>query len=246
MPARPRIRLRKPRAPQPGPEATSGTVKQPATTNGPAAQGPAPTARPTATNQPSAGAPVSPQSATTTPTASQPRPSPDEQIAGLRAWLADLDRKLGVRTYVAAAVGVLALAAAAAALVIALTLKQDAATNDDVNSLREQLSSVEASAAQQAQKNVRSLDQRLTDLEGKVSQLSTDQTTTKRELQVIQDDIRELRTQVSGGTGSGAGTGVGGTGAGLGGLGTGTASGSGTGTGSGGSGAGGNSGGVGP
>jgi TolA-binding protein len=142
-------------------------------------------------------------------------------------------------------VGVLALAAAAAALVIALTLKQDAATNDDVNSLREQLSSVEASAAQQAQKNVRSLDQRLTDLEGKVSQLSTDQTTTKRELQVIQDDIRELRTQVSGGTGSGAGTGVGGTGAGLGGLGTGTGSGS-AGTGSGGSGTGGNSGGVGP
>jgi uncharacterized protein HemX len=242
MPARPRIRLRKPRAPQPGPEATPATAKQPATTNGPAAQGPAATPRPPATGQPSAGAQVSPPSGTTTPPASQPRPSPDEQIAGLRAWLADLDRKLGIRTYIAAAVGVLALAAAAAALVIALTLKQDAATNDDVNSLREQLSSVEASAAQQAQKNVRSLDQRLTDLEGKVSQLSTDQTTTKRELQVIQDDIRELRTQVSGGTGSAAGTGVGGTGAGLGGLGTGT----GTGTGSGGSGTGGNSGGVGP
>ena len=246
MPARPRIRLRKPRAPRPGPEATPGAAKQPATTNGPAAQEPAATTRPTATGEPSAGAAASAQPGTTTPAASQPRQSPDDQIDRLRAWLADLDRKLGIRTYVAAAAGVLALAAAAAALVIALTVKQDAATNDDVNSLREQLSSVEASAAQQAQKSVRSLDQRLTELESKVSQLSTDQTTTKRELQVIQDDIRELRTQVSGGTGAGSGTGFGGTAGGLGGLGTGTGSGSGTGTGSGGSGTGGNSGGTGP
>jgi septal ring factor EnvC (AmiA/AmiB activator) len=146
-----------------------------------------------------AQAPATPQAA------GQTRADPHERIDGLRAWVAQVDRKLGVRTYVGAAIAVLALAAAAVSLVLTLSLKQDAATNDDVQSLRDQITAVQQSASQAAQKDVQALDQRLTDLEAEVSRMSSGQTTTRRELRVVQDDIKELRSQVSGAGGSSGG-----------------------------------------
>ncbi len=131
---------------------------------------------------------------------------PQERIDGLRAWIAQLDRKLGVRTYVGAAVAVLALAAAAVGLVLTLTLKQDAATEDDLSSLRDQISVVEQSASEAAQEDVQGLDRRLAELEDEVNRLSTAQTTTRRELKVVQDDIKELRSQVSSADSSSDGT----------------------------------------
>jgi uncharacterized protein HemX len=130
---------------------------------------------------------------------------PQERIDGLRAWIAQVERKLGVRTYVGVAVAVLALAAAAVALVLTLTLKQDAATEDDLTSLRDQISAVEQSASQAAEEDVQGLDRRLAELEDEVNRLSTGQTTTRRELKVVQDDIKELRSQVSSANGSAGG-----------------------------------------
>ena len=138
--------------------------------------------------------------ASPTPQASatpQARADPQERIDGLRAWIAQVDRKLGVRTYVGAAIAVLALAAAAVGLVLTLSLKQDAATDDDVQSLRDQISAVEQSASQAAQEDVQALDRRLTKLDTEVNRISAGQTTTRRELNVVQDDIKELRSQVS-------------------------------------------------
>ena len=122
---------------------------------------------------------------------------PHERIDGLRAWVARVDRKLGVRTYVGAAIAVLALAAAAVGLALTLSLKQDAATDDDVQSLRDQISAVEQSASQAAQEDVQALDRRLTKLEAEVNRISAGRTTNRRELKVVQDDIKELRSQVS-------------------------------------------------
>ncbi|MGH2966551.1 MAG: hypothetical protein ACRDMH_14400 [Solirubrobacterales bacterium] len=246
MAGRPRIRFRKPRPEQPQAGNASGAATQQAPTGSEkTATQPASAQQPSAARAPAAGAQAA-GSATTTPkgaagatNASKADVDPQEQIDGLRAWLADLDRKLGVRTYIGAALAVLALAAAGAALFLTLSLKQDAATKDEVNALRDQLSSVEQFAAAAAHNSVRSLDKRLADLETKVNKLSTDQTTSKRELQVIQDDIKELRSQVSGGTAPSTGSFGGGTGTGAGtGLG-GSATGTGTGGGSTGAGTGG-------
>jgi len=245
MAGRPRIRFRKPRGAQPESQNTSGVATEQRTPNETPATQPAPVQRPATAGDPAAAAKASetgaaaPKRASGAADASKSSSDPQEQIDGLRAWLADIDRKLGVRTYIGGALAVLALAAAGAAIFLTLSLKQDAATKDDVNALRDQLSGVEQSAAQAAHSSVRSFDQRLTDLETRVDKLSTDQTTSKRELQVIQDDIKELRSQVSGGTGTsgtgsfggatgtGAGTGFGGsgTGAGTGGGSTGTGTG---------------------
>ena len=89
---------------------------------------------------------TAPKTAAPGTNASEPE-DPQERIDGLRAWVADLDRKLGVRTYIGGALVVLALAAAGVALFLTLSLKQDAATKDDLNALRDQLSSVEQFAA---------------------------------------------------------------------------------------------------
>lgn len=130
-------------------------------------------------------------------TAAQAAAAPQDPIDGLRAWIAQVDRKLGVRTYVGAAIAVLALAAAAVGLVLTLTLKQDAATESDLTSLREQLSAVEQSASEAAQEDVQGLDRRLAELEDEVNRISTGQTTVRRELKVVQDDIKELRSEVA-------------------------------------------------
>jgi len=131
------------------------------------------------------------------PASPEARVDPQERIDGLRAWVAQIDRKLGVRTYVGAAIAVLALAAAAVGLALTLSLKQDAATEDDVQSLRDQISAVERSASKAALEDVQALERRLTELEAKVNRISSAQTTTRRELKVVQDDIKELRGQVS-------------------------------------------------
>jgi hypothetical protein len=68
--------------------------------------------------------------------AATPPEDPQVRIDGLRAWLAQVERKLGVRSYAGAAGLVLALAAAAVALVLVLQLNDDAATKDDLAELR--------------------------------------------------------------------------------------------------------------
>jgi hypothetical protein len=132
---------------------------------------------------------------------------PHERIDGLRAWVAQADRRLALRTYVVAAIAVLALAAAAVGLALTLSLKQEAATDDDIQSLRDQISAVGQSASQAAQEDVQALDRRLTELESEVNRISAGRTTIRRELKVVQDDIKELRSQVSrAGSSSGAGS----------------------------------------
>ena len=158
-------------------------------------------AEPTADQSPPSSASAENGEATTpAPATPPPAPTdPNERIDGLRAWVAQLHRRLATRTYVGAAVAVLALAAAAVALVLTLDLKQDAATNGDIQSLQDQISAVEqtASQSQAAQEDVQALDRRLAQLEDDVNRISTGQTTTRRELRVVQDDIKELRSQVA-------------------------------------------------
>lgn len=205
-----RIRFRKPRpeapgdAPAPGPQPGSGgpaATPQPQSPRPAAATGQATDAEPERANAAAA------QAAGASAPAEGQAPDPRGEIAGLRAWLAQTDRKLGVRTYIGAALVVLAVGAAAVALVLTLSLKRDSPTKDEVDSLRNQLSVVQLSAAEAAQRGAQSVNQRLTALEGRIDKLEADQTTSKRELQVVQDDIKELRSQVSrAGSSSGGGS----------------------------------------
>src|ERR687896_1798448 len=97
--------------------------------------------------------------------APQPEPTMAERIEGLRAWIAQLDRRVGVRTYAGAAALVLALAAAAVALVLVLQLQDEAATDTDVQELREEIAGVEDAASEAAQEDVASLSDRVAEID---------------------------------------------------------------------------------
>lgn len=126
-----------------------------------------------------------------------PEPTVSERLEGQRSWLAQLDRRLGVRTYAGAAALVIAIAAAAVALVLVLQLQDDAATKADLDALREEIAIVEDSATEAAQDDVQTLTERITELEAEVSSFGSEQDSTDRQLSVVEDDIRDLRDQIT-------------------------------------------------
>jgi uncharacterized protein HemX len=153
------------------------------------------------------------------PTGSQPaapRADPHERIDGLRAWLAQVDRKVGIRTYALGAAAILALAAGIVAVVLALQNQDDTTTvRDDVQALRTQIGAVDKSASQAAEEQVQALTGRLDQLENRIKALETEGRTSDQRLQVVEDDIDDLRNQISDletSASSGGGGGSGGTG----------------------------------
>jgi uncharacterized protein HemX len=137
--------------------------------------------------------PSADQPAATTP-ASEPAPA---SLDGLRAWVAQLDRKLGTRFYALGAATVLALAAGIVGIVLTLGVKDDSATKADLDRLREEVAGVEQSASQAAQEEVAALGDRVSQLESQLQTLRSDQTSTDQEISVLQDDIEDLRTDIS-------------------------------------------------
>jgi TolA-binding protein len=129
-------------------------------------------------------------------------PDPGDSVGGLRAWIAQLDRTLGVRTYLLGALTLLALAAGVVALVLVLRLEGDSATEEDVATLSEQVSTVEDQATEAAESRVQSVEGRIAELERKIDDLTSDQETLKRRLNKLEEDVG---TQPSGGTGTGTG-----------------------------------------
>ncbi len=162
------------------------------------APGTQPPAQPTAASQqpgtdPGTGAPTTGSN----PALTGPEPSIPERLEGQRAWIAQLDRRIGVRTYAGAAALVIALAAAAVALVLVLQLQDEAATTDDVTALEAQIEEVNDTAADAAQEDVQDLSERLGALETEVAEFTSGQDSTDQEISVIQDDIQDLRDQIA-------------------------------------------------
>jgi uncharacterized protein HemX len=120
-----------------------------------------------------------------------------QRIDGLRAWLAQVDRKLGIRTYALGAAAVLGLAAGIVGIVLALGFEEDSAKQEDLRGLRDQIAAVERDAQAEAEQGVQSVTERVDQLETDLSRLDDEGTTTADELSVVQDDIRDLRSQIS-------------------------------------------------
>ena len=139
---------------------------------------------------PSSGA----QPATAKPVAVEPV---EERIEGLRAWIAQLDRKLSIRSFAGGAALVLALAAGIVGVVLALSAKDESATKDEVRSLRDQVEAVQEEASKAAEDDLATLTERLDALEGRINSIAGGQRTTESELSVVQDDIDDLRSQIS-------------------------------------------------
>jgi septal ring factor EnvC (AmiA/AmiB activator) len=122
---------------------------------------------------------------------------PTTTLEGLRAWVAQIDRKLGTRFYALGAATVLALAAGIVAIVLVLGVKEDSATDADLDQLREDLAGVEQSASEAAEDDLAALGDRVSQLESQIQALRSDQTATDQEISVVQDDIEDLRNDIS-------------------------------------------------
>ena len=136
--------------------------------------------------------------------AGDPAPVAERSLDGLRAWIAQVDRKLGVRTYAGAAAVVLALAAGLVGAYLGASAKDDSATKGEVESLRDQLEAVQAEAQSAADEGVQSVEQRLADLESRLDTLSTSLQTTQNQLSQIQQDASAPGPGPGGGADSGA------------------------------------------
>jgi uncharacterized protein HemX len=188
-----------PGTPPTGPGTPPGGSGTPPGGSGTPPAGPTPPAgsgTPPAAPSPPAGTPPAGKA----PTGSQPSvapQSPEQRIDGLRAWIAQVDRKLGVRSYAGGAAIVLALAAGIVGVVLAISAKDESASKEEVLSLRDQVEAVQQEASQVAEESVASLTEQVEALENRVNQLSSTQDTTDRELSVVQDDIDDLRNEIS-------------------------------------------------
>ncbi len=125
------------------------------------------------------------------------RGDPDERIDGLQAWLVELDRKLGIRTSVVAVALLLGLAAAVVALVLAITTQDDAATQAELNALDARISGVERRAGDAAQQDSADLQSQINDLDKQISEIADESEATSRQIDVIKDDINDIRSQIS-------------------------------------------------
>jgi polyhydroxyalkanoate synthesis regulator phasin len=121
----------------------------------------------------------------------------EQRLDGIRAWIAQLDRKLGIRTYALGAAVVLALAAGIVGVVLAVGAKDDSATKDEVSALRDQIQSVSEEAVSSTQSDISALGDRLDALEARLTQVANGQRTDQSELDVAKSDIEELRNQIN-------------------------------------------------
>ena len=121
----------------------------------------------------------------------------EQQIEGLRAWVAQIDRKLGVRSIAGALAMVLALAAGIIGVVLATSAKDESATKAEVRAISDKVAAFQKQAATAAQDDLATLSDRLDALDARVSTIASSQRTSDSQLNVVQDDIDELRSDVN-------------------------------------------------
>jgi septal ring factor EnvC (AmiA/AmiB activator) len=144
------------------------------------------------------------------PAAADAAPNPHERIDGLRSWLSQVEHTVNVRTIAIGVVAVAALAAGIVAIVLARGTEHDAATDAEVQDVREQLAAVEQTANEAAKDDVQPLTERISALEDKIASVTQGDQSVDQQISVIKDDIQDIRDQISdlesGGTSTGTTT----------------------------------------
>ena len=126
---------------------------------------------------------------------------PPTELENLRAWVGSLDRKLGLRTYLILASSLLALACSIVAVVLALDARDNAASADDIAKVEQEVAALQgtatAGATDTAAADTTALSDQLASLQKEVDGLSAGQDATDKRVSVIEDDIDDLRSQIS-------------------------------------------------
>lgn len=127
--------------------------------------------------------------------------TPDAVVAEAeREEIARLERKLGVRTYAGAAAVILALAAAIVAVVLAIDARDNSATDADLSRVERALGGVadDASSFADAQEDIDALSGRVDALEDELGALASADRDVQGRVDVVEDDIEDLRQEIAG------------------------------------------------
>jgi hypothetical protein len=133
----------------------------------------------------------------------EPAPNFQERIAGLQAWMAEIERKQGRMTYFGAAALLIAILASGAALYFGITAKSDSsATQDDIDELTGKVDGLQQAVTKNTEDTQATLNSTVQSLQASIADLQRKQ---------AQDaaNISTLQSQVAAGAIAGAGAGAG-------------------------------------
>ena len=170
---RSRFRVRNPRAPKDGaakPKARATKAKAKAS------EATTRESKVTAAKEAAKGTP-----AKTTRGRKKPPPDIEGRIDGLRGWLEEIERRQGRMTYFGAAGLLIAIAAAGAALYFGITTHNDAATKDDLDEVKAEITTLKAEVAK-ANQGKQSLNQTLTSLQQQLKSIQAKQQATDQQI----------------------------------------------------------------
>ncbi|HEX8688837.1 MAG TPA: hypothetical protein VF729_01180 [Solirubrobacterales bacterium] len=92
-------------------------------------------------------------------------------LDGLRAWIGEVERKLGMRTRVFLVLATIAIGGAGAAIYLAVDTREDAVSEGDVRELQERLEGQAGTGSVAGQASVTQLEAELNALEAEVERL---------------------------------------------------------------------------
>jgi uncharacterized protein HemX len=108
-------------------------------------------------------------------------------LEGLRAWIGELERKLGARTRVGLVLVALAFGAGGAGIYLARDAADNSISKDDLQALEEQLQlSAGATSATPEASQIEAVESQASDASSQVAEL-------KREVEELKEEVEELQ-----------------------------------------------------
>jgi uncharacterized protein HemX len=117
------------------------------------------------------------------------------RLDGMRGWLGDLDRTVGVRSRIGLVLAAVAIGAAGAAIYLSLDAKQQSASDKDVSELQSRLGDVEREASDTAQ-DVTSLKSRVDNATQQASGASGTVKSLQSQVKQLQTDIADVKQSI--------------------------------------------------
>ena len=112
----------------------------------------------------------------------KPKPNMEERIEGLQGWMAELERKQERMTRFGGAAAIVAVLAAGGAIALGVINQQNAASEDDVDELTEQVNELGASLKSGTEKQLKALGGRIDGLEQQIATLQQTQATNTQDI----------------------------------------------------------------
>jgi cell division protein FtsB len=105
-----------------------------------------------------------------------PRPGPQDRVDGLRGWVHQLDEQLRRRSIIGLVLLILAIGGAGAAVYLAVTAKNDSASDKQIESLQARVNQVEqeaSKASSDVSQDTQNVTKALNDLKTRVTRIET-------------------------------------------------------------------------